>query len=82
MHESGLIEALVECITSLACENGARRVIAIEVSVGGLAGIGALREHFRIMVAGTLADGAELHVRACDDPTSAPLVLDNVELER
>ncbi len=86
MHESGLIGDLIGKIEALARENSARRVIAVEVSIGPLAAIEAdhLREHFLIATTGTLAAGAELRFREAADPTARdPLgvFLESVELE-
>ncbi|MBM3748625.1 MAG: hydrogenase maturation nickel metallochaperone HypA [Acidobacteria bacterium] len=86
MHESGMIEDLIAKVESLAREKAAHRVVAVEVSVGPLAGISGdhLREHFLIAAQGTLADGAELRVREPADPAARdPLgvFLESVELE-
>lgn len=87
MHESGLIADLIEKIEALARENSARRVVAVDVSVGALAGIGAehLKEHFPAETAGTMVEGAELRVKVLDDPmadSSYSLLLESVELEQ
>jgi hydrogenase nickel incorporation protein HypA/HybF len=81
-----MIEDLIAKIEALARENSARRVLAVEVSIGPLAGISAdhLREHFLIAARGTLAEGAELRVRENADPAARdPLgvFLESVELE-
>jgi hydrogenase nickel incorporation protein HypA/HybF len=86
MHESGLIEDLIGKIESVARENSACRVVAVEVSIGPLAAIEAdhLREHFLLASTGTLAEGAELRFREAADPASRdPLgvFLESVELE-
>ncbi len=87
MHESGLIADLLEKIQAVAAENSASRVAAVEVSIGALAGIGEehFREHFVIETAGTIAEGAELRVRICDDllsPDSRSVMLQSMELEK
>jgi len=86
MHESGMIEDLIAKIETLAGENSASRVTAVEVSIGPLASISAdhLREHFLIASQGTLAEGAELRIREITDPSARdPLAvfLESVELE-
>jgi len=86
MHESGMIEDLLAKVESLARENSARRVLAVEVSIGPLAAIEAdhLREHFLLASRGSLAEGAEFRVREVPDPAARdPLgvFLESVELE-
>lgn len=86
MHESGMIEDLITKVEALARENAARRVLAVEVSIGPLAAIQAdhLREHFLVACRGTLAEGAELRVREVPDRAARdPLgvFLESVELE-
>ena len=86
MHESGMIEDLIAKIEAVARDNSARKVLAVEVSIGPLAGISGdhLREHFLIASRGTLAEGAEFRVRETPDPAARdPLgvFLESVELE-
>lgn len=86
MHESSLIADLVAKVESVARENSAAKVTAVEVSIGALAGIGVehLQEHFRAETLGTIAEGAELHANVCEDPFAADsqgLLLRSVELE-
>ena len=70
MHESSLIPDLMEKIEAVARENSARKVLAVEISIGALAFIGPehLREHFLLAAQGTVADGAELRISVSDDP--------------
>ncbi|MEK7404197.1 MAG: hydrogenase maturation nickel metallochaperone HypA [Acidobacteriota bacterium] len=81
MHESGLIEDLLQKVESLVRANGGRRAVVIEVSIGPLAFIEAdhLREHFKIAAPGTVAEGAELRVTVSEDPSA--VVLQSVEVE-
>jgi hydrogenase nickel incorporation protein HypA/HybF len=86
MHESGLIEDLIQKIEAVARQNSARKIVGVEVLIGALASIGAdhLREHFQIAAAGTLAEGAELRVTVSDDlcdPNSTGVLLQSVEVE-
>lgn len=73
MHESSLIPDLMEKIAAAARENAARKVLAVEVSIGALAFIGSdhLREHFLIAARGTIAEGAEMRISVSEDPFSA-----------
>lgn len=86
MHESGLIQDLLEKIESVARDHSARKVVRIEVSIGPLAAIEPehLREHFAMAAAGTVAEGAELQVTVSED-LSAPdlhsVLLKSVEVE-
>ncbi len=87
MHESGLIADLLEKIRELAAENSAVKVIAVEVSIGAMAGIGTehFRQHFVIETQGTLAEGADLRIKTSDDPLapdSHSVLLQSVELEK
>ncbi|MGA2433786.1 MAG: hydrogenase maturation nickel metallochaperone HypA [Bryobacteraceae bacterium] len=81
MHESGMIEELIEKVQSAALENGAVRVLSIGVAIGDLGMIEPdhLREHFEIASMGTLAQGAALRVRTCEEPFG--LLLESMELE-
>lgn len=86
MHESGMVEDLIAKVESLVRENSARRVLAIEISIGPLAAVQAdhLREHFLVAARGTVAEGAELRFREAADPAARdPLgvFLESVELE-
>ncbi len=87
MHESSLIPDLLEKISELARQNAASRVTSITLSIGALAGIGEehLREHFLAAAPGTIAEGAELHIKVSEDPQAAhagSLVLESLDLER
>lgn len=87
MHELSMIADLIEKVESLARENSATKVVAIDVSVGALAGIEPdhLREHFETESAGTLAEGAQLRISVSEDPAapeSHSLLLQSVELEQ
>ena len=86
MHESSLIPSLLEKIEALGREHHATMVVAVDVSIGELSGIGAehFKEHFIAETAGTIADGAELRVRVNEDPFTAgshSVLLESVELE-
>lgn len=86
MHESGMIEDLIAKVEDLARQNSARRVLAVEVSIGSLAAIeaGHLGEHFLLASQGTLAEGAELRFREAGDPAARDpfgVFLESVELE-
>ncbi|MFB3827041.1 MAG: hydrogenase maturation nickel metallochaperone HypA [Bryobacteraceae bacterium] len=72
MHETSLIPDLLEKITGIARENKARRVIAVELEIGALAGFSPehLREHFEEAAKGTVAEGAELRSTVNEDPLS------------
>ena len=69
MHESSLIPDLMEKIKRVARENNARKITAVEVVIGALAGISPdhLKEHFDEAARGTSAEGAELRVKTSED---------------
>jgi hydrogenase nickel incorporation protein HypA/HybF len=81
MHESGMIEELLEKVEAAARANSASKVVSISVAIGafGMIEPDHLREHFEIAAAGTPAAGAELRVRTCDEPWG--LLLESIELE-
>jgi len=83
MHELSLMEALRDQALAAAHADGASRITAISLRVGELAGVEleALRFAFPVVMAGTIAAGAELriesepaecHCAACDAPFPAP----------
>jgi hydrogenase nickel incorporation protein HypA/HybF len=84
MHESSLIPDMVAKLEALAAENGASRVTAVDVTIGALTGMDGdhLREHFDDAAAGTVAEGAEIRCRISEDPMSASVIIDSVELEK
>jgi hydrogenase nickel incorporation protein HypA/HybF len=83
MHELSLMEALRDQALAAAHADGASRITAISLRVGELAGVEleALRFAFPVVMAGTIAAGAELriesepaecHCAACKAPFPAP----------
>jgi Zn finger protein HypA/HybF involved in hydrogenase expression len=84
MHESSLVAGLLEQINTLARENNATKVTAIDISIGALAGIGLehFREHFHAATCGTDLEDVDLRLTVSEDPTSSGLLLESVELER
>lgn len=62
MHELGIIQELLEIAQEKAQENQARRIHALTLRVGALAGVEveALAFAFGVATAGTLAEGATL----------------------
>lgn len=70
MHETSLIPDLIARIEQVARENGAQKVLAVEVHIGALAGLSPdhLREHFVEAAAGTVAEGADLRATVGEDP--------------
>lgn len=64
MHELSLMEALRDQALSAAHANGASRITAIQLRIGSLAGVEveALRFAHTVVMAGTIAAGAELRI--------------------
>ena len=64
MHELAICQALITQVTDLATERSATSVSDIFVSVGPLSGVESalLQNAFPVAAAGTVADGAELHI--------------------
>lgn len=83
MHELSLMDAVRGQALEQAALHGARRIAAITLRVGSLAGveIEALRLAHTVMMAGTIADGSRLEIEAvpaecfcaaCGQPFLAP----------
>jgi len=86
MHESGLIQDLIEKVEKLVRDHGGRRAVSIQVRLGPLAALQPdhLREHFEMAAAGTLAEGAVLSITNSEDlggPDPVGVVLESVEIE-
>lgn len=80
MHESGLVEELIDELRRVAEKNGGGRISRVQVGIGVQAGFspGHFEEHFYRSVAGTQAAEAELEVEM--RPGDA-LTLEAVEIE-
>lgn len=90
MHEAGLARDLIRRAEDLAVAEGARRVTAVTVRIGGLANVTGehLREHFVTEARGTMAEGAIVEVvegpsgeEAISDPHALDLLLVGIEVE-
>ncbi|MDP5117956.1 MAG: hydrogenase maturation nickel metallochaperone HypA, partial [Prochlorococcaceae cyanobacterium MAG_34] len=64
MHELSLMEAVRDQVLAAARAEGASRITAISLRIGSLAGVEpeALRFAYTVVMAGTIASGAELHI--------------------
>ncbi len=83
MHEAGIVERILDVVVEQATASGAVRVTSVQLEAGALARVSeeALRFHWAQLAAGTLAEGAELHVVESDEPTDLRLVAIDVEDE-
>ena len=90
MHEAGLARDLIRRAEEMAKAEGARRVTAVTVRIGGLANVTGehLREHFATEALGTMAEGAAVEVvqgpaddGALTDPHAMDLLLVGLEVE-
>jgi hydrogenase nickel incorporation protein HypA/HybF len=90
MHEAGLARDLIRKAEAMAAAEGARRVTAVTVRIGGLANVTGehLREHFAAEARGTMAEEAAVEVvlgpdgnGALDDPHAFDLLLVGIEVE-
>jgi len=78
--------ALLAQIEAAAARRGARRVLAVRVRLGALAGFDEehLGEHWALAVAGGIAEGAELCVSRSDDPLASgahTVTLESIDVE-
>jgi len=66
MHELAVCQALIEQVETVAHQQQAQRVVEIHVDIGPLSGVEPhlLEQAFSIASAGTLADGALLHLNS------------------
>jgi hydrogenase nickel incorporation protein HypA/HybF len=90
VHEAGLARDLIRRAEEMAKAEGARRVTAVTVRIGGLANVTGehLREHFATEALGTMAEGAVVEVvqgpdddEALTDPHAMDLLLVGLEVE-
>ena len=81
MHEAGLADRILDIVVAQASQAGARRIVAINLEAGVLAGVSeeALRFHWEQHAAGTPAEGAELHLVLTEEPTDLRLVSIDVD---
>jgi Zn finger protein HypA/HybF involved in hydrogenase expression len=80
MHESGLVEELIETMEEVARANGGGRIVRAQIGIGQLAGFTFehFEEHFRGASIGTLAENAQLAV----EPRQGDCVtLEGIELD-
>ena len=73
-------------INAIAQEQGARRVVAVKVTLGALSHISAdhFREHFTAATKGTIAKDAKLEVETSRDecnPCAQEILLESLEVE-
>ena len=80
MHESGIVEDLIDRLEKVSYANGGARVRRIGLSLGVDAGFSRehFEEHFRAASAATIADGAVLAIRSREGDA---LMLETVEVD-
>jgi hydrogenase nickel incorporation protein HypA/HybF len=86
MHEASLMRGLMQKIGEVAANEGASRVVAVEVWLGALSHMSATHfaEHFAQASAGTMAEGARLDVTVSTDtahPNAQDILLVSVEVQ-
>ena len=64
MHETHLIEPIIDGIAAHAQREGAQRVLKVRLMVGELSGVGeaSLRETFSMLAKGSLLEQADLEL--------------------
>ena len=85
MHEASLMKDLMRKIEAVAREQMASQVVGISVRLGALSHMSAnhFREHFAVASHGTIAEGAELNIKALtdlNDEHAQEIVLESVEI--
>lgn len=85
MHEFSLMADLLRKIEQLAKANEAEKVTSVRVKLGALSHITPdhFREHFEEAIVGTVAEGAALEVKQCDDqgdPNAQDILLESVDV--
>ncbi len=80
MHESSLVNGIIQHILELANENNANSVLAVHIRVGALAQVDPdhLREHIQQAAQGTLAETAEFVIERTNELEG--VTLETVEL--
>lgn len=65
MHEFSTMQSIVEAVLKAAKENGAERILSVELEVGEMTLLNPdqLRFAFSILSKGTMAEGASLSIR-------------------
>jgi len=86
MHEASLMNSLMRQIESVAKDEGAGRVVSVSVWLGALSHMSEqhFSDHFDHAAAGTIAQGARLHITLSQDihDANAQLIrLESVEVE-
>lgn len=86
MHELSLLTDLMRKVEAVACEQGARRVVAVHVTLGALSHLSPdhFREHFARISQGTVAEDARLEVEILADPVdprAQEVILNHLEIE-
>jgi hydrogenase nickel incorporation protein HypA/HybF len=86
MHEASLMSSLMRQVEVVAAQAGAGRVISISVWLGALSHMSEqhFADHFSRASAGTIAEGARLHVTLSQDihDTNAQLIrLESIEVD-
>jgi hydrogenase nickel incorporation protein HypA/HybF len=86
MHEHGVMKVLMRRIEETARAEQAQRVTGVSVVLGALSHMTPAHfgEHFAHAAAGTIAEGAALHVAVATDihdPCAADVMLSGIEVE-
>jgi hydrogenase nickel incorporation protein HypA/HybF len=81
MHEAGIADRILDIAVEQCRAAGARRVTAVHLEAGILAGVSeeALRFHWEQHAVGTPAEGAVLHLALTEEPTDLRFVAIDVE---
>ncbi len=84
MHETSLIQEVIEQVEKLVQEHDATKVVTVELLQGALDSSGPqhLRDHFIAAAPGTVLEDAEVSISANPDPMSHGIILQTVELDR
>ena len=86
MHESSMMNNLINQIIELANHEGGGRIVSVKVRFGALSGMSPehFRQHFDAVADQSLGSGVVLHMESSQDiydPNATAIVLDGIEIE-
>jgi Zn finger protein HypA/HybF involved in hydrogenase expression len=78
MHELAAAQDVVRAALAAAEAEGAKRIVAIVLKIGGLYGVDQMRELIAMEAKGTIAEGARLDI---EQVAGANIQVESIEVE-